>query len=238
MTKASEQIRARMQAYDDTLVKPEDYVYPESVLTLWQNVLPGVAASLLVFAVVTREFEPNGYRTSLSLLALGFAIFWSIRGYSSWSRRPVIARSDTGTLSWVQRGRLILGLSDSSADDVPLETLSTRTPPRSLLQRWFDCDTLLLPDGRKIRNVVNIEHIMQIRNYRKQLESASVEYTVDIREATVCTLEATEATNEKLDTLIDEIRRLVGVASRGVSHNDAKKLISAIESVRPPDPPA
>lgn len=169
---ASDEFTTEFAALQDENIGPEDvYVLPSS-LTFWEYAVPGwgialpVASALSFMAVAV---GPIALLWVIVTIALGFLIWWTYRAYWAWVYRPVEGKSTTGMLEWGQKGPLWLGLSSSKKDGVQLDKFDTNPLEKSILQRWFKCTTLELPDGRRVKNIkdTDLDRLYEIRDFKK-----------------------------------------------------------------------
>lgn len=103
---------------------------------------------------------------------------------------------------------ILMFINGSTDDHIPLSDVKLDTPTRSLVDRLFGCDVLVIGD-RTIRNVKDAARLQSIQKYQESLDNRSAtlsQQQVDIGRAT---LETMESIGVKLDQVSEQLANIV-----------------------------
>lgn len=121
----------------------------------------------------------------VSVLVLAWFLY---RGWWPWRNRPIAIEARDGVMTIGQKGPLWLALSTSSDDTIDLRATDIDTIDRNIFQRFFNCDTMKLGDGRLIKNVLDFNHIKAIQKHVRGLGNQNVEDQRKSKEVGLATL--------------------------------------------------
>lgn len=180
---------------------PPDYWMRRSVLDFLERIALPVAGGIALFGVLAYMGSlrvSGGQPLNMTVyyvvgaLVLGWFLY---RGWWPWRNRPIAIEARDGVMTIGQKGPLWLALSTSSDDTIDLRATDIDTIDRNIFQRFFNCDTMKLGDGRLIKNVLDFNHIKAIQKHVRGLESQNVEDQRKSKEVGLATLEAVEEQN-------------------------------------------
>lgn len=150
----------------DKSTPPNAYCERRSVKQLiFSSVSTVILATTMVFVVLVLWQGFHWYYLG------GFlpAVLWSYREYWQWANNYITCDPHDGNLCIQEKANILLLVLGSPDDVESIENVNLDTPTRSPLDYLFNTVTLYV-GSKRLPNVMNVEHLLKIKQYRTSLE--------------------------------------------------------------------
>jgi hypothetical protein len=128
------------------------------------------------------------------------AVLWAYREYWQWANNYITCDPHDGNLCIQEKANILLLVLGSPDDVESIENVNLDTPTRSPLDYLFNTVTLYV-GSKRLPNVMNVEHLLKIKQYRTSLEQQQKTLSLLTFEVNVAILAVLEQINKRLEGL-------------------------------------